>query len=274
MASIFKTELCPVCDKETNAFKKSGAKADGKFICTNCYKLIINSGINALDIKKKSLKDLKQAAGLIQGPSKTEEELFRTTPSPVPKSKTEKKPIDDLSIPVIDFNGETVTFPWYMAIKDGKSCLVTKDGKTYHTHISCFKKWPKEYQESFTEWIAMTITDAEAKGMKKCSFCEEADNAPEPKHEMWAGWDEFKNDTPLEDFTISIKDSYDLEVGSEISTSYDYDDDQLVLSLDCDVTVKIPEDIREYLEGLDCLYKLFVTKKSKTKATIGIYRDD
>lgn len=61
--SIIKTENCPICGKPTNAFEKSSAKCEGLFVCQTCYKKIIQSGVNALQIKKKSATELKAMVG-------------------------------------------------------------------------------------------------------------------------------------------------------------------------------------------------------------------
>lgn len=68
--SILKTEDCPICDNPTNAFQKTLVRYNGKWVCRNCYAKIIKCGINAQDIKRKSLLDLQQIVGNIEGAMK------------------------------------------------------------------------------------------------------------------------------------------------------------------------------------------------------------
>lgn len=62
--SILKTENCPICGQRTNAFQKTMAKYNKLHVCRNCFGRIIKSGINAIDIKKKTLEELRQAVGV------------------------------------------------------------------------------------------------------------------------------------------------------------------------------------------------------------------
>lgn len=61
MIGFIKTDSCPICDREVNAFKKSGQKYNGKYICTSCYRSIIRTELDASRIKDMFLEELKKA---------------------------------------------------------------------------------------------------------------------------------------------------------------------------------------------------------------------
>ena len=62
--SIFKTEDCPICGNKTNAFQKTITRYNGKFVCKTCVSTLLKAGVNAWEIKKKSLIELQQLIGL------------------------------------------------------------------------------------------------------------------------------------------------------------------------------------------------------------------
>ena len=76
----------------------------------------------------------------------------------------------------------------YCKLTDGEDCLVVDGGRTYHTHVGCFMNWKPEQRETFTGWKMITVEEATSRGMRKCSFCEEADNRPEETIEDFIGW--------------------------------------------------------------------------------------
>ena len=77
-----------------------------------------------------------------------------------------------LDVKIIDIEGCEKYLPDYYKITDNKHCLYCRGGKTYHTHVGCYKNWDNNMRQAFTHWETMTIDDAEAKGLKKCAFCE------------------------------------------------------------------------------------------------------
>ena len=59
-------------------------------------------------------------------------------------------------------------------------CFITEGSTTYHTHISCYKNWSKEYQNKFNGWTLLTIEKAIEKGAThKCKFCDSLDLSPD-----------------------------------------------------------------------------------------------
>lgn len=78
MASIFKTENCPICGNPTNALEKTSAKCEGKFICKSCGKKLMDAGINLISVNKMSASDLKQRIGASNKSATEKEEEAKT----------------------------------------------------------------------------------------------------------------------------------------------------------------------------------------------------
>ena len=56
-----------------------------------------------------------------------------------------------------------------------EGCLISEGGRTYHTNVGCFLEWLPEYQENFTRWQLISISEAKSRGLRKCNFCRKAD---------------------------------------------------------------------------------------------------
>lgn len=91
-------------------------------------------------------------------------------------------------VPVENPDGSIEYIYSYYKIDDGTHCLITENGRTYHTHIGCFKKWKPEQQNGFKGWKYTTVENAKSMGMRKCSFCEEVDDQPEETVEDFLEW--------------------------------------------------------------------------------------
>lgn len=78
------------------------------------------------------------------------------------------------TVPVLDLDGKTYDIAVNMKLDDGNKCLVC-GGKTYHTHVNCFKNWKADMRKGFKGWKVITIKDAEKQGLKKCNFCKKND---------------------------------------------------------------------------------------------------
>lgn len=99
------------------------------------------------------------------------------TPDPIPVSGS--KPVvevDDGKVQVTDIDGSVIRVSPYLSISNPDRVLIVPNGKTYHTHIRCFKNWTPEMQASFTDWTIINKDDAVNKGMTYCKFCEETDH--------------------------------------------------------------------------------------------------
>ncbi|MBE6022574.1 MAG: DUF4428 domain-containing protein [Cellulosilyticum sp.] len=92
--SIFKTEDCPICGNKTNAFQKTMARYNGKFICRSCYPKIIKAGVNVWEIKKKTLAELQQLIGDIQVSIDMQQNLTSENMEII-ETKIAKKPADN-----------------------------------------------------------------------------------------------------------------------------------------------------------------------------------
>lgn len=78
------------------------------------------------------------------------------------------------TVPVIDVDGKTYVLDVSMQIDDELKCLFC-GGKTYHTHLSCFRNWTVEMRKNFKGWQIITLEEAKKSNLKKCSFCDEDD---------------------------------------------------------------------------------------------------
>lgn len=56
---LFSTDNCPICEKATNAFKKTMVKIDNKFLCRDCLLKLNSKGINVWEFKKYTTIALK-----------------------------------------------------------------------------------------------------------------------------------------------------------------------------------------------------------------------
>lgn len=75
---ILKTQNCPICGTPTGAFSKSSAKYNGLYVCQDCAKKLLNSGIALFKLKQYPLEDLKRAVGITEN-HLAEVALFQAT---------------------------------------------------------------------------------------------------------------------------------------------------------------------------------------------------
>ena len=95
-----------------------------------------------------------------------------------PKPKVDPKPVVKMEdkVKITDIDGTVLNISSYMKLDDPDKVLIAEGGKTYHTHISCFKNWRPEMRENFTGWTIMKKEDAIKNGMRYCKFCEKNDD--------------------------------------------------------------------------------------------------
>lgn len=83
--------------------------------------------------------------------------------------------VDEMRIPVRNLDG-TVTHVTYLdQIEDDDLAYAEPGGKAYHTRAGCYRNWSPAYRSCFTGWDIVRVDDAEARGMHKCSFCQDAE---------------------------------------------------------------------------------------------------
>ena len=96
-------------------------------------------------------------------------------------TKEYKKPEE--TVKVIDIDGKELNLSVYLCIDENDKVLVAEGGKTYHTHLACYKNWKPEMIENFGGWRVIKKSEAISKGMKYCSFCKESDRYMENDYE-------------------------------------------------------------------------------------------
>lgn len=83
--------------------------------------------------------------------------------------------VDEMRIPVRNLDG-TETYVTYLdQIEDDELAYAEPGGKAYHTRAGCYRNWSPEFRSCFTGWDIVRVDDAEARGMHKCSFCQDAE---------------------------------------------------------------------------------------------------
>lgn len=100
------------------------------------------------------------------------------------KTEVKNKPVEDPvrvvdisdTVKIIDIDGTVHNVSANLKIDDPDRVLIVDGGKTYHTCISCYKKWRLEMRENFTGWTLIKKEDVIKSGMSYCKFCEENDN--------------------------------------------------------------------------------------------------
>lgn len=102
-------------------------------------------------------------------------------PKPAAVAKEYKK--TEETVKVIDIDGKELNLSIYLCIDEADKVLVAEGGKTYHTHLACFKNWKPEMIENFGGWRVIKKNEAISKGMKYCSFCKESDRYMEDDYE-------------------------------------------------------------------------------------------
>lgn len=184
------------------------------------------------------------------------------------------KPIENPkkeTVTVTFSDGTTKEYDLNLTHSDTPICLISDGGKTYHTHVNCFKNWPAEYQENFKGWKATTTDEAEKTGYRKCNYCKEADRTE---------WDYYKDDKPVKTFTVTHKDEYAIaeiyNVGDEVNTDYDFEKDKDTLEIDFEEICYMPKSARDFFDENYGDYKMFVldvyeNDNGKVKFKIGIF---
>lgn len=115
------------------------------------------------------------------------------TPEKSPEEMTESELREEMfsplgKVPIENSDGTVEYIASYNKIADDVHCLITENGRTYHTHVGCFSNWKPGQQKNFKGWKYTTIEKAESMGMRKCSFCDEADNRPEETIDDFLEW--------------------------------------------------------------------------------------
>ena len=93
---------------------------------------------------------------------------------PVEPVEVVKEPVEAVrdTVMVTDLDGSVNEVSTHLTIDHSDRVLVVDGGKSYHTHLSCFKNWNTD---NFTGWKIIKKSEALAGGMKYCSFCKELD---------------------------------------------------------------------------------------------------
>ena len=103
-------------------------------------------------------------------------ELKRRKNPPVETVKEPEKVIKVVeTVKVTDMDGSERDLSIHLCLDKGDRVLIAKGGKTYHTHLSCYKNWRPEMIENFTGWKIIKKSEAIANGMSYCNFCKDLD---------------------------------------------------------------------------------------------------
>ena len=192
------------------------------------------------------------------------------------ESVEQSSPIEKLekeTVTVTFSDGTTKEYNLNLTLNDTHICLLSDGGKTYHTHVNCFKNWPAEYQENFKGWKAITTDEAEKMGYRKCNYCNEADRTE---------WDYYKDSKPLKTFTVTHRDEFAIteiyNVGNEVNTGYDFEKDKDTLEIDYEEICYMPKSARDFFDENYGDYKMFVldvyeNDNGKVKIKIGIFKE-
>lgn len=158
-------------------------------------------------------------------------------------------------------------------------CLISSGGKTYHTHVGCFKNWPEEYQANFKGWKKISVADADNLGYRKCNFCDEKDKPSVDTYED--PWDTYENEKPVKTFSVTVPDEFastsDYNIGEEVNEDYDYEKDKTVLEINYE-SINMPKSARDFFEENTDSYRMFIldvneTDSGKVKLKIGIFEE-
>ncbi len=189
---------------------------------------------------------------------------------PVEQLKPIEKPKQE-TVTVTIPDGTTKEYNLNLTLNDTHSCLISDGGKTYHTHVNCFKNWPAKYQENFEGWKVTTIDEAEKMGYRKCNYCNEADRTE---------WDYYKDDKPVKTFTVTHKDEYAIteiyNVGDEVNMDHDFEKEKDTLEIGFEEICYMPKSARDFFDENYGSYKMFVldvyeNDNGKVKFKIGIF---
>lgn len=105
------------------------------------------------------------------------EAMKKETPRVLAPMITEPVPNFNITtVKVTDLDGSVIATSISQIIDSKDRVLISEGGKTYHTHLSCFKNWTIEAQRKFTGWKVVKKSDVIDQGMTYCRFCEENDN--------------------------------------------------------------------------------------------------
>ncbi len=104
--------------------------------------------------------------------------LNRKSAEPVPPTPpvAPESALNGNMVKVTDLDGTTITTSIYQSIDATDRVLVSEGGRTYHTHLSCFKRWTGDAQRNFTGWKIVKKSEVMEQGLTYCRFCAEDDN--------------------------------------------------------------------------------------------------
>lgn len=98
-------------------------------------------------------------------------ETVKTPETVTPVQEPEKSYGD--TVKVIDLDGTVRELSIHLALDNSDRVLMVEGGKSYHTHLSCFKNWNTD---NFNGWKIIKKSEALALNMKYCNFCRELDS--------------------------------------------------------------------------------------------------
>lgn len=104
---LFNPEMCPICSKQTNAFKKTMLRIDKKFVCKDCFQILVRKGINALDMKKYTTEALKNIVNSGNQINSYKTELNKCGKINVNELKVDLSNINNIRKNYISFDVET-----------------------------------------------------------------------------------------------------------------------------------------------------------------------
>lgn len=64
LVTMYKTDLCPICQSEIKWYKKSGLKVQDHYLCSECCSKLVPYNINIFNIKKYSLEELNKVINI------------------------------------------------------------------------------------------------------------------------------------------------------------------------------------------------------------------
>lgn len=92
------------------------------------------------------------------------------------KEKEDRDALYNQTVKAIDLDGNEIEIKSYSRqLADTSLCIFAEGGKTYHTWLDCYTKWPEEMRNGFQHWHIIKTKDAIKQGYRKCSFCEQRD---------------------------------------------------------------------------------------------------
>lgn len=150
-----------IIDKIINSYKNNYIKID-------YIKMTDNSDEIKTDIVYIRNNEIENAEIVVEYINKIVQEKLQ--------KELEKQKKQEEKVKVIDSDGDEHFVNSYSSqLSDDKLCLITEDGKTYHTWLDCYQKWLPSMKNSFDYWIIKKKSEVIKDGYNKCQFCEERD---------------------------------------------------------------------------------------------------